>query len=126
MSLDWPGLLPRKYMGKSYIINVPYLFSTIWSFVKPWLDEITVSNIDILGRNYKKRLLDQISAENLPKDLDGLCECEGSCSTTDAGPWHNMSKDEVEAGLKKIRYNEFPSSPVVPNVPKEGIIGQKA
>ncbi|KIJ41497.1 hypothetical protein M422DRAFT_255404 [Sphaerobolus stellatus SS14] len=103
-------------------LNNDYYPENTW----PWLDEITVSNIDILGRDYKKRLLEQISAENLPKVLGGLCECEGSCSTTDAGPWHNMSKDEVEAGLKKIRNNEFPSSPVVPNVPKEAIIGQKA
>ncbi|KIJ41499.1 hypothetical protein M422DRAFT_255406 [Sphaerobolus stellatus SS14] len=54
-----------------------------------------------------KKLLEQITAENLPKDLEVGC-------------------DEVEAALKKIKNNEFPSSPAVPNVPKEKIIGQKA
>ena len=27
-------------MGKFYIINAPYLFSTVWSWVKPWLDPV--------------------------------------------------------------------------------------
>ncbi|KIJ26791.1 hypothetical protein M422DRAFT_272135 [Sphaerobolus stellatus SS14] len=71
----------------------------------PWLDEITVSKIDILVKDYKKKLF---------------------CSMTDAGPWHNMPKDEVEAALKKIRNNEFPSSSGLPNVLKETVIGQKA
>lgn len=76
-------------MGKFYIINAPYLFSTVWSFIKPWLDEVTVSKIDIIGKDYKARLLEQIPAANLPKDLGGTCECEGGCSLSDAGPWNN-------------------------------------
>lgn len=27
-------------MGKFYIINAPYLFATVWNFVKPWLDPV--------------------------------------------------------------------------------------
>jgi phosphatidylinositol/phosphatidylcholine transfer protein len=75
-------------MGKFYIVNAPFLFSTVWSFIKPWLDEVTVSKIDIIGKDYKGKLLEQIPAENLPKDLGGTCECEGGCSLSDAGPWN--------------------------------------
>ena len=28
-------------MGKFYIINAPYLFSSAWSWVKPWLDPVS-------------------------------------------------------------------------------------
>ncbi|KAG8995781.1 cytosolic factor, phosphatidylinositol/phosphatidylcholine transfer protein [Tulasnella sp. JGI-2019a] len=74
-------------MGKFYIINAPFMFSTVWSFIKPWLDEVTVAKISILGSDYKPKLLEQISAENLPEELGGTCKCPGGCSLSDAGPW---------------------------------------
>ncbi|KAG6330452.1 hypothetical protein ID866_8640 [Astraeus odoratus] len=75
-------------MGKFYIINAPWAFSAVWSIIKPWLDEVTVAKIDILGANYKEKLLAQIPAENLPADLGGKCQCVGGCSLGDAGPWN--------------------------------------
>lgn len=75
-------------MGKFYIINAPWAFSAVWRIIKPWLDEVTVSKIDIIGSDYKDKLLAQIPAENLPKDFGGLCQCEGGCSLSDAGPWN--------------------------------------
>ena len=75
-------------MGKFYIVNAPWGFSTVWSFIKPWLDEATVAKIDILGSGYKDKLLEQIPAENLPKEFGGKCECPGGCSLSDAGPWN--------------------------------------
>ena len=83
-------------MGKFYIINAPYLFSTVWAFIKPWLDEVTVSKIDILGKDYRGKLLEQIPAENLPKDLGGTCVCEGGCSLSDAGPWNKHKPSEMK------------------------------
>ena len=74
-------------MGKFYIINAPWAFSAVWTVVKPWLDEVTVSKIDIIGTSYKDKLLLQIPAENLPKDLGGTCSCPGGCSLSDSGPW---------------------------------------
>lgn len=76
-------------MGKFYIINAPYLFSTVWSVIKPWLDEVTVAKIQILGSSYKSQLLEQIPAENLPKEFGGQCQCPGEagCRMSNAGPW---------------------------------------
>lgn len=85
-------------MGKFYIINAPYLFSTVWAFIKPWLDEVTVSKIDIIGKDYKATLLAQIPAENLPSDLGGTCDCAGGCSLSDAGPW-NKHAEETKRGV---------------------------
>ncbi|KAJ7219976.1 CRAL-TRIO domain-containing protein [Mycena pura] len=75
-------------MGKFYIINAPFLFSTVWGFIKPWLDEVTVAKIDIIGSSYKDKLLAQIDADNLPKIFGGNCSCPGGCSLSDAGPWN--------------------------------------
>jgi hypothetical protein len=75
-------------MGKFYIINAPWAFSAVWGIIKPWLDEVTVSKIDILGSGFKEKLLAQIDPGNLPKEFGGTCSCPGGCSLSDAGPWN--------------------------------------
>ncbi|KAF5363520.1 hypothetical protein D9756_000979 [Leucocoprinus leucothites] len=77
-------------MGKFYIINAPWTFTTVWMVIKPWLDEVTVNKIKILGSNYQSELLQQIGKENLPKEFGGSCDCKGlgGCMVSDAGPWN--------------------------------------
>lgn len=76
-------------LGKLYIINAPWGFSTVWSVVKGWLDPVTVKKINILGGGYKSELLKQIDPADLPKAFGGTCECPGGCENSDAGPWHD-------------------------------------
>jgi len=83
-------------MGKFYIINAPWAFSAVWSVIKPWLDEVTVGKIDIVGSAYKDKLLSQIPKENLPKEFGGMCECIGGCSLSDAGPWNTEGGQQVD------------------------------
>ena len=83
-----------EIMGKFYIINAPWAFTAVWSMIKGWLDEVTVGKIDILNTAYRDKLLAQIPAENLPKEFGGLCECEGGCSLSDAGPWNDCREEE--------------------------------
>lgn len=83
-------------MGKFYIINAPYLFSTIWSLIKLWLDPVTVAKISILSSDYKKYL--GIPDENLPKFLGGKCECPGGCMMSDAGPWNTVESSAAAPG----------------------------
>ncbi|KAF7316999.1 CRAL-TRIO domain-containing protein [Mycena chlorophos] len=85
-------------MGKFYVINAPWAFSAVFSIIKPWLDEVTVKKIDIIGSGYKDKLLAQIGAENLPKEFGGQCSCAGGCSLSDAGPWNNAAVESKEAG----------------------------
>ncbi|KAM0792775.1 hypothetical protein ACM66B_002546 [Microbotryomycetes sp. NB124-2] len=74
-------------MGRFYIINAPWAFSTAWSVVKGWLDEATQRKITILSSSYQSELLKQVPAENLPAFLGGTCKCPEGCSMSDAGPW---------------------------------------
>ena len=78
-------------MGKFYIINAPWAFSAVWAVIRPWLDEVTVAKIEIVGASYKDALLQQIPKENLPKEFGGECACVGTCSMSDAGPWNVQS-----------------------------------
>ncbi|KAK4056233.1 cytosolic factor, phosphatidylinositol/phosphatidylcholine transfer protein [Microbotryomycetes sp. JL221] len=74
-------------MGRFYIINAPWAFSTAWSVIKGWLDEATVAKIHILSSDYKDELLKQVPEESLPSFLGGKCDCPEGCSMSDAGPW---------------------------------------
>ncbi|KAK9766069.1 cytosolic factor, phosphatidylinositol/phosphatidylcholine transfer protein [Basidiobolus ranarum] len=76
-----------EILGRMFIINAPMLFSSVWRLITPFLDEVTVSKIFILGSGYKSKLLEYIDAENLPAFLNGQCKCEGGCELSDAGPW---------------------------------------
>lgn len=78
-------------MGKFFIINVPWAFSAVWAIIKPWLDEVTVKKISILGGTYREELLKQIPIENLPRQFGGLCDCAEGCSLSDAGPWKDAA-----------------------------------
>jgi len=84
------GLSQNYYperLGKLYLINAPWGFSTVWGVVKGWLDPVTVQKIFVLGGGYQKDLLAQVPAENLPKEFGGSCECAGGCQLSDMGPW---------------------------------------
>lgn len=77
-------------MGKFYLINAPFGFSTAFRLFKPFLDSVTVSKIFILGSSYQKDLLKQIPAENLPCKFGGnseVSDSEGGLYLSDLGPW---------------------------------------
>lgn len=77
-------------MGKFYLINAPFGFSTAFRLFKPFLDPVTVSKIFILGSSYQKELLKQIPSENLPVKFGGKSEVseeEGGLYLSDVGPW---------------------------------------
>jgi CRAL/TRIO domain len=74
-------------LGKLYIINAPWGFSSVFAVVKRFLDPVTVAKIHVLGTGYQRELLSQVPAENLPRQVGGECECEGGCMFSDLGPW---------------------------------------
>lgn len=94
-------------MGKLFIINAPWGFSTAWSVIKSFLDEATAAKISILGSSYQKALLEQVFPESLPAFLGGSCECAEGCATSDAGPWKGekaMSKvmQRLDSGYGEV------------------------
>jgi hypothetical protein len=75
--------------GRVQIINAPYMFSTIWSWVKGWLPVATVEKIDIAGSDFHPLIYKYVRKEDWPCTLGGDCTCADSngCSKSDAGPW---------------------------------------
>lgn len=77
-------------MGKFYLINAPFGFSTAFKLFKPFLDPVTVSKIHILGYSYKKELLKQIPPQNLPVKFGGMSDVsDDDLLLKDVGPWRD-------------------------------------
>lgn len=100
-------------LGKLYLINAPWGFSSVFSVVKGFLDPVTVSKIHVLGTGYQKELLAQIPKENIPKIFGGTCDCEGGCGFSDAGPWQDPQ------WAKPPKWEQEKST--IQNQPSEGI-----
>lgn len=79
-----------EMMGKMIIINSPMLFRGAFTLVKPFLDPVTLSKIEILGGSYKSVLEKDVSPENIPDIFGGSCACPGGCSKSDLGPWKKV------------------------------------
>ena len=99
-------------LGKLYIINTPWGFSSAFNFVKGFLDPVTVAKIHVLGSGYKEELAAQIPPENLPKFLGGTCDCPGGCDYSDDGPWKDPKWVKEPKWAKKT--------------PKDAVDAQKA
>lgn len=98
------GLSQNYYperLGRFYLINAPWGFSTVWGIIKAWLDPVTVAKIHILGGSYQKELFQQVAPENLPKQFGGSCECPGGCVFSDMGPWREPEWLKPAAWEKK-------------------------
>ena len=109
-------------LGKLYLVNAPWGFSTVFSVVKGFLDPVTVQKIHVLGSGYHKELLDHVPAENLPKLLGGTCECPGGCALADLGPWRDpewAKPAKWEHGSANAIKNE-PSSEIPNYQPQAG------
>eukprot|EP01006_Ploeotia_vitrea_P011780 TRINITY_DN31290_c0_g1_i1.p1 TRINITY_DN31290_c0_g1~~TRINITY_DN31290_c0_g1_i1.p1 ORF type:complete len:423 (-),score=209.23 TRINITY_DN31290_c0_g1_i1:61-1155(-) len=94
-----------EMLGNLYIINAPWIFSSVWRVVSAWLNPATIEKINILGSNYMEVLLEHIDADSLPDYLGGTCtDCKehgGCCPLLD--PDHDMEDTPVAARGKATR-----------------------
>ncbi|EMG46300.1 SEC14 SEC14 cytosolic factor [Candida maltosa Xu316] len=90
-------------MGKFYLINAPFGFSTAFKLFKPFLDPVTVSKIHILGYSYAKELLKQIPIENLPTKYGGKSDVtDDELLLKDVGPWREAEFIGPEGECPKV------------------------
>ena len=73
-----------------FIINAPMLFNTVWKVMKGFFDENTQKKIQILGSNYRNKLLEKIDDDKLPDFLGGKAECH---LERNIGPWNPEGKE---------------------------------
>lgn len=63
---NYPELMRRTYM-----INTPWIFNTVWYFVKGLLAPKTIAKVAVMGSNYKSEITQEIPEESLPQLIGG-------------------------------------------------------
>eukprot|EP00439_Symbiodinium_sp_Y106_P029394 s5626_g3.t1 len=57
-----------------FVVNAPPVFVALYRLIKTWLDPVTASKIQVLGRNFQAVLLEHIDADQLPRDYGGTVD----------------------------------------------------
>jgi len=75
---------------KTYIVNAPFIFRTVWAFVSKFLDERQISKFSIMGghKEYFPKLLEVMDIKNIPKQYGG--EDETCTFIQEQGPWQSL------------------------------------
>lgn len=107
-------------LGRLYLINAPWGFSSVFSMIKSFLDPVTVEKIHVLGSGYQSELLAQVPAENLPKQFGGSCDCPGGCGFSDAGPWSEPEFYRPPKWAKKAGEKKEDAANVIDNTEGKG------
>ncbi|KAL9937767.1 hypothetical protein V8E36_003312 [Tilletia maclaganii] len=79
--------------GRVQIINAPWAFATIWSWIKGWLPIGTRDKVDIQGADFAPTLLEWIAPSSLPQSLGGDCD--------DCQEWADGGR-EMEAMMSRL------------------------
>ncbi|KAH9607134.1 hypothetical protein KSS87_005062 [Heliosperma pusillum] len=74
-----------------FIVNAGSGFRILWKLLKTFIDARTSGKIQVLGSDFKSRLIEAIDPSNLPDFLGGECKCpdHGGCMFSDKGPWND-------------------------------------
>jgi len=80
--------------GTVYYVNAPWIFTSLWTLIKPWIKPTTLEKVAILGHDYQAELLKAVDAKYLPKNLGGECTCsdKGGC----------IPNVDVDEGMTKL------------------------
>lgn len=51
------------------MINVPWVFNTVWYFVKGLLAERTIQKISVMGSGFMKEIQEDVELSNIPGEF---------------------------------------------------------
>jgi hypothetical protein len=70
---NYPELMRRCFM-----INTPWVFTSIWYLIKGWIAAKTVAKVSLLGGSYMTEFLEEIDEDNIPEMCGGKCKKNSS------------------------------------------------
>ncbi|XP_057537083.1 phosphatidylinositol/phosphatidylcholine transfer protein SFH11 [Amaranthus tricolor] len=96
-------------LNRLYVVNAGSGFRLLWKALRTSLDAHTAKKIQVLGSNYKSKLIEVIDPSNLPSFLGGNCTCseQGGCMISDKGPWNDPKILEILESLKDNKKNAY-------------------
>ena len=83
---NYPELLFR-----SHFVRVPWVFNTLWTFVKGLIDPNTLKKVTMNGADYIDKLLEDLPLSSIPKRLGGSYEGYNTAfefNVSETGPFH--------------------------------------
>ncbi|KAL2931395.1 Phosphatidylinositol/phosphatidylcholine transfer protein SFH11 [Bienertia sinuspersici] len=95
-------------LNRLFIVNAGSGFRVLWKALKTFLDAFTAAKIQVLGSNFRCKLIEVIDPSNLPSFLGGECLCcdRGGCMLSDKGPWNDAEILQVLQSAAKMNKNE--------------------
>ncbi|CAJ1352127.1 unnamed protein product [Effrenium voratum] len=68
-------LVSSRYYPESlavlFVVNAPPVFVMLYRVIQTWLDPVTASKIQVLGKDFQSTLLEHIDADQLPRNYGG-------------------------------------------------------
>jgi hypothetical protein len=121
----------QEFLGKSHMINVPWVFNTLWYIIKGWIEPSTLAKVSLSGSEYMKVLLKDIPVTSIPEACGGDMEarngsfdfsqalleggslyCEGASATVLSYKYRvDSMKNEGSEKSSPDELNSFKSSP---------------
>eukprot|EP00602_Paraphysomonas_sp_CaronLab_P008996 CAMPEP_0185023696 /NCGR_PEP_ID=MMETSP1103-20130426/6342_1 /TAXON_ID=36769 /ORGANISM="Paraphysomonas bandaiensis, Strain Caron Lab Isolate" /LENGTH=339 /DNA_ID=CAMNT_0027556411 /DNA_START=34 /DNA_END=1053 /DNA_ORIENTATION=+ len=99
-----------EMLYKTHIVNAPWIFNTLWYFIKGMLDVRTAAKVSFMGSNYLSTLEQEVPLESIPTSLGGRYE----------GYNEAFEFDTSEGGLLAYPHVEYPFSSPTTSVLEEG------
>eukprot|EP00455_Lapot_gusevi_P033776 TRINITY_DN3703_c0_g1_i1.p1 TRINITY_DN3703_c0_g1~~TRINITY_DN3703_c0_g1_i1.p1 ORF type:complete len:406 (-),score=61.79 TRINITY_DN3703_c0_g1_i1:143-1360(-) len=92
-------------LGRTYIINTPWIFPALWKIIKAFLDPVVAAKVVVLRDDYKETLLQNFDADCLPAEYGGACRCRGGCVALYDDATIRRCFAEYEASLGMVEAN---------------------
>lgn len=103
-------------MGRTIIVNAPWVFPFFWKLCSVFLDENTKKKIIVLGSDYKKKLRKFIPPQHLPEEYGGTCKCGDGKTCVPISDISDLKKDvdpnEILNGLENVQSHKLGSKDV--------------
>eukprot|EP01083_Nonionella_stella_P002905 8307_1 len=78
-------------MSQLFIINAPWIFTTMWKVIKLFLNERTKKKIKILGSNYLEEISKVIEVTQIPAFMGG--KCPNNCTSENFWECHEYERE---------------------------------
>jgi len=75
---------------RMYVVNTPAVFTAIYKILKPFLDPVTLSKIQVCksSKDFLNLVVKDVDLDQVPNHLGGSCDCQkGSQCIADPGPF---------------------------------------
>lgn len=104
-------------IGAMFFINTPRTFSTLWSAMRGWLRERTISKITLLGSDSEAFLVKHIGGYALPPSLGGSC----TSSLADVPPLFENRDTDLGPGSMILNVGARRCNQAVEIVPEKSV-----